>query len=514
VQAPKKPPAKRPKFIWVALGVCCIGIAAMVISSSKTNTSARSTSALSKSAGDPKKTAMVEPEAVVNGAEEEPSTPVQVEPISDESQVFTFKGKLVGWKHETKHPNTLRFDLLGYKDDGSGKMRFPSAGDAIKGINLEGFVDTYVRVSFRGCYDDTGNKIYTEKILDIEELEAAELKAYLADIEKQSTRVFDPSPNALAFSGTWGPRMSIPSAMQPDELKHFKVGEFAAQISQLTTASYVMVNVTQPAHGNFFTGPHPELAESLKLAKPVFPTRDVLGEVLEAIANANKKALVYFAAEGFHAHGNGSSRAPWDRHVKSLGMTHDDATGELLVGYYAKRYKTKIHGWWFDGSGALDSQERLAWRKLVRAENPKAIVVFNRMAGPPFRSTAQCDFFGGHPTPRSVHKFWDMVNLPMIEALEAGAWMDPQGNPVEQPGSGALGHVFMGMQDRWNFGKCAFPPDQAVDWTTRVLAAGGMYTWHAPRSGSAMARQQFKLLLKINNAVERARGDQGTIKQK
>ena len=59
VQAPKKPPAKRPKFIWVALGVCCIGIAAMVISSSKTNTSARSTSALSKSAGDPKKTAMV-----------------------------------------------------------------------------------------------------------------------------------------------------------------------------------------------------------------------------------------------------------------------------------------------------------------------------------------------------------------------------------------------------------------------------------------------------------------------
>lgn len=72
----------------------------------------------------------------------------------------------------------------------------------------------------------------------------------------------------------------------------------------------------------------------------------------------------------------------------------------------------------------------------------------------------------------------------------------------------------MGMQDRWNFGKCAFPPDQAVDWTTRVLAAGGMYPWHAPRSGSAMARQQFKLLLKINNAVERARGDQGTIKQK
>ncbi len=60
----------------------------------------------------------------------------------------------------------------------------------------------------------------------------------------------------------------------------------------------------------------------------------------------------------------------------------------------------------------------------------------------------------------------------------------------------------MGMQDRWDFGKCAFPPDQAVEWTTRVVRAGGMYTWHAPRNGSCMAAGQFRLLLKINDAVE------------
>jgi hypothetical protein len=89
----------------------------------------------------------------------------------------------------------------------------------------------------------------------------------------------------------------------------------------------------------------------------------------------------------------------------------------------------------------------------------------------------------------------------MIEAIEAGAWMNPEGQPVDTPGMGALGHVFMGMQDRWNFGKCEFPPEQAVEWTERVLAAGGMYTWHAPRKQSTMAREQFKLLIKIDQAV-------------
>ncbi|MBT7702439.1 MAG: hypothetical protein HN700_19285, partial [Verrucomicrobia bacterium] len=281
------------------------------------------------------------------------------------------------------------------------------------------------------------------------------------------------------------------------------VAQFVAQISRLTSASYVMVNVTQPAHGNYFTGPHPELAKVLKLSKPAFPARDILGEVLAGIEKTGKKALVYFAAEGFHAHGNEESRAAWDRHVKALGMTHDDATGELLVGYYAERYGRRIHGWWFDGSNGLDAKERLLWRKLVRAGNPDSIVVFNRMAGPPYRSTAQCDYFGGHPTPRSKHKFWDMINLPMIEAIEAGPWMDPDGKPVDDPGNGAMGHVFMGMQDRWNFGKCAFPPAQAIEWTTRVVGAGGMYTWHAPRTGSRMAGGQFRLLLKINDAVEK-----------
>ena len=90
----------------------------------------------------------------------------------------------------------------------------------------------------------------------------------------------------------------------------------------------------------------------------------------------------------------------------------------------------------------------------------------------------------------------------MIEAIEKSAWMDVLGNPVDDKGYGALGNVFMPMQANWNAGECAFPLDQAVDWTTRVLKAGGTLTWVAPRDGSQMQADQFALLLKINAAVE------------
>ena len=122
-------------------------------------------------------------------------------------------------------------------------------------------------------------------------------------------------------------------------------------------------------------------------------------------------------------------------------MTHYEAVRKLILKHYVDKYGSKIDGWWFDGSGGVNKTERLLWRKTVLAGNPKAIIAFNRMAGPPFRSTAECDYFGGHPTPRSRNKFWEPVNLPMITAVEGGPWMNTYGESVKKAGDGALAHV-------------------------------------------------------------------------
>jgi hypothetical protein len=310
-------------------------------------------------------------------------------------------------------------------------------------------------------------------------------------------------PAAMPYMGRWGPRMSLPSEKWPDQLTGFDVAAFSNQIAQLTDASHVMVNVTHPADPSYYTSPNPELEAAIG-ADELFPERDLLDEVLDMIQAQGKKAIVYFASEGLDRAGTPAViRTNWNHYIASQGMDNTEATRELILRYYAEKFGPKIEGWWFDGSGHLDDipGEADRWKEAVHAGNPEAIVSFNRMAGVPFECTAFCDYFGGHPTPRAILPFWDSVNLPMVEAIEAGPWMDAQGNPVNDPASGALGHIFMGLQDRWNFGTIEFPPLQAVDWATRVVDAGGMYTWAVPRDGSEMLNGQFLLLKQINAAM-------------
>ena len=426
--------------------------------------------------------------------------------VGAQGQELVLQGRITGRRHVTK--KRMIYELY-YGFEGKKIRTSGAGGKNTRNIDYSKHVGKYVTLT--GTGKKTDKDIFMYKITRVEPLLGAELDAYLNALNSATTRVFDDSPNALPFAGTWGPRLSIPTGKQPDVVDNFKVSDFAKQFSKLKSASYVMVNVTQPSGPCYFSAPNLELSKISSTLNASMPQRDLLGEVLDAIAKDGKKAIVYFACEGFH---KGDDTRPqkekdmrlvWDQYVESMGVSTNELLGKLVVGYYAKQYGSKIHGWWFDGAGVLDKEDRLLWRKLVREGNPEGIVSFNKMAGPPFRSTPECDIFGGHPTPRLREHFWSMVNLPMVEGIEAGAWMDPAGKPVDEPGMGALGHVFMGMQDRWNSGKCEFPPEQAIEWTQRVLKAGGMYTWHGPRTQSVWAKGQFDLLLKIDAAVSKMR---------
>ena len=321
------------------------------------------------------------------------------------------------------------------------------------------------------------------------------------EIQALTQRIHDPSPNAIPFQGKWGVRMSIPTPANRDDINTFDVDAFAKQFRQLTTANHIMVNVTHPANSSAYSAPHPELAKHM--GSEPFPKRDLLGEVLDAIKASGKKAIVYFACEGFyHTIANRRLQEKWAALLKSKKLGAWDGTRELILKHYADKYGDRIDGWWFDGARHLDEEERTRWKQVIQATNPKAIVAFNRMAGPPWGSTRQCDIFGGHPTPRLRAKAWDPVNLLMIEAVEKSPWMNIIGEPVEDKGDGALAHVFMPMQGSWNRGDLEFPADQAIEWMNRVLKAGGMHTWVVPREGSLMQAEQFDLLLKLNASVE------------
>jgi hypothetical protein len=416
-----------------------------------------------------------------------------------------------------QHPGRKTRRIYVMKSFKGGKHGIPrQERDIAAGINLKDYDNKAVKIKVRALPVATGDLRSTAilKLLSVENLKDDEAQALKKQGEEsmlaEKTRTFNPSPNAMPYSGTWGVRMSLPSAKWPDQLEKFNVTEFIKQISKLNTASYVILNVTHPADPIHFTGPHPQLEKILNTAShikaPSFPSRDLLGEVLDAVRATGKKTIVYFASEGYHtAHAPEKLQDVWFKYIESKGMSHYEAVRKLILKHYVDKYGSKIDGWWFDGSGGVNKAERLLWRKTVLTGNPKGIVAFNRMAGPPFNSSAECDYFGGHPTPRSRNKFWDPVNLPMITAVEGGPWMSPYGKSVKKAGNGALSHVFIGLQDRWTLGACKFPPKQAIEWTSRVVSSGGMYTWSVPRNGDQIAHKQFSLLLKINAEIEKVR---------
>ena len=423
---------------------------------------------------------------------------------------------LVGKLEKRPHPNKKDMSIWDLKSF-FGK-RFSARLNDFGEIDRGPYLDADVRIVAAGevVRGSGGPEPVVRKVLGVERLSAEEAKAFqeeaagAEEARRNRVRPFDPSPNALPYSGKWGIRMPLPGACWEDQLKAFDVKAFADQFNQLTTAHHVMINVTHPSAGCYFTGPHPELA---KIVGPgYFPTRDLLGEVLTAIKASGRKALVYYAVGGFGLgtrRGEEESKLAWDKHIRSRGLYQVEGDREFVLKYFAETYGEKIDGWWFDGAKNITEQERRNWKKTIRAGNPKAILSFNSMGGPPYRSQLECDYFGGHPTPRSKHKFWEPINLPMITDIEKSPWMSISGAPVKEPGYGALGHVFMGLQGRWTGGTCEFPPDQAVEWTTRVLKAGGMYTWAVPRQKkgniSVMPEAQLQLLLKINAAVEKMR---------
>ena len=449
----------------------------------------------------------------------QPATPPPAAPQAKTTQaVATQPATAQELKPDTAGNVTIQ-GLLGAKQISSTRMKYTLRGSALQptfklakpktvDIDLNDYADQLVEVTGKPIeLVRNGNAlIKITEIVRVEKLSPEASEAYYATFD----RAFDPAPNAKAFMGTWGPRVCLPSGQDPERVTNFDVTHLAQQVSQLDSAAYVMVNVTQPSGGCYYTGPHPELSKALQLERPSFPTRDVLGIALDTIEASGKKALVYFGALGMHANrAQEQTKTAWNQHIAALGLNHVEVTRELLVKHYAKRYGHQIAGWWFDGSGHIEEPERILWRQTIHSYNPDAIMVFNRMSGPPYRSTKQCDLFGGHTTPVLVEPFWSMVNEPMITDIERSPWMGTTDSRPVKEGYGALGHAFMGMQNKWTMGKCKFPAKQAIDWTTRVLKAGGMFTWAVPMNQTIaqIPESQFKLLKQINRSVRQLRSE-------
>lgn len=231
----------------------------------------------------------------------------------------------------------------------------------------------------------------------------------------------------------------------------------------------------------------------------------------------------------------------WIKYVKDLnGGTIDYpklhlAFADVIIDYYAEKYKNDIDGWWFDhaseanncGSGSTcrnDFIDKTAVRNAIRAHQPNVPIAFNTCSNAQKSPLQICaagfeDFTAGHPKPLgggSPTLPFESGNYPMVTSVEG----TPDGF-FDSSGWKSLGHVFMPTGSAWNgptipnVWTTPYPytpvtynyldttwgdgvtnadnwnPD-AEDWFTRVLAGQGAWTWNLPRQSNSP--QTFFLL--------------------
>ncbi|VGO18383.1 discoidin domain-containing protein [Pontiella sulfatireligans] len=316
-------------------------------------------------------------------------------------------------------------------------------------------------------------------------------------------------PRTMPYMGGWCPRVQLPAKNNGTEridFTNFDVSAFVDQLVQLDTAKYHFLNLSHGAIATFYTSSHPELASVVNTN--MFPTeRDLLMEVVDELERRgdNRPVIVYQAAHGIKE----SSCPPgawdnWTNHIASLGYTdHHHAVADLIIKYYSLKYGDKIDGWWYDGVNNLSPENQQRYVDAARLGNPKAIIAIPVTSGAPLKSSPWCDYTSGHPFSVKANEPWQPANLLMIENIEAGPWLDQNGDPVDDPNKGALAHAFIPLQRTWNAGE-AFPALQAIDWTTRAVEAGGMMTWSLNRQGSLIEDINFDTLFKINAAMTQA----------
>ena len=316
---------------------------------------------------------------------------------------------------------------------------------------------------------------------------------------------------ALPFSGTWGVRILLPTAYDksktpeaPVNAENFDIDAFMQQIDQLTSINHVMINIGRGHQASWYSSPYPEMAAIM--GDDLFPQRDFFGEILGALKSRGLKVLVYFSSTGMdRGYLSETQMQTWEAYLASVEITHHEGVAQIME-YYSRKFGDQIDGWWVDRVSRIPDEDRKRFASALRAGNPNAMVTMHRKVGYPMeQGTPYCDYTAGHPVAMIIQPPWTLANVAMVENIEAGPWITQTGEPDDREGT-ALGAIFMPFQGHWRRGDPNFPSDQAIEWTSRVMDAGGFYTWAIERDGNGFAEPQFKQLLEINAAIERRNG--------
>lgn len=350
--------------------------------------------------------------------------------------------------------------------------------------------------------------------------------------------VFDPcqggeaiaTPRTAWMSGGWGVRIAIPGGRFRRPGEQLSYSHTIDQVAALSSVRWVMLSVTEPSFGGFFTTYDGELDS---IVPEAFPDSDLLLELIEQARSHGLRVLVYVASQGPEldfvtperaSHLKNTRRQFWSA-AKEIETTWSDyltankdssqSAFAAIIRRISNRFGDRIDGWWFD-HGQHGRSDLLI--PAARSGNEQALVAWNQNhriqrltsdSAPIWTLTASTpgtDFTDGHVSPTRNSNGdgrlpWWSGNDVLVRQVETCSSIN-----------GRLPHVFVPAQSTWRGGPGAFPVGQAVNWTKRVVEGGGAMTWAVALDPPEFSKDRirpdvYSVLLDVDKEMVKALGE-------
>jgi hypothetical protein len=328
-------------------------------------------------------------------------------------------------------------------------------------------------------------------------------RAFLTGASAAGLAIFaqDPVPNRAAWmSGRWGVMNHYladwiaRSTHQPMTIErwnflidHFDVEALAGQLKS-ASAAYYQISIGQ--NSGYYLSPNATYDRITGITPSKCSRRDLVADLYDALHKQGVRLLVYLpsGAPG----GDAAARQALEWQTGPHRNREFQVKWEAIIREWSKRWGAKVEGWWFDGCywpNAMyrtgDPPDFATFAAAARAGNPNSAVAFN---------------------PGVFHR---ILSMTPHQDFIAGEIDDPALIQIRrQTGSqidGAQIQVLSHLGEQWGMGAARFQMEQIVEWSSKLVKAGGAITWDVPvQPGGTMAVEYMKQLTALGERIRQA----------
>jgi hypothetical protein len=269
-------------------------------------------------------------------------------------------------------------------------------------------------------------------------------------------------------------------------IDHFDVEALGAQLKS-AGAAYYQISIGQ--NSGYYLSPNATYDRLTGITPSKCSRRDLVADLYDALHKQGIRLLVYLpsGAPG----GDATARQALEWQTGPHRNREFQLKWEAIIREWSKRWGIKVEGWWFDGCywpnamyRAGDAPDFATFAAAARAGNPNSAVAFNPGVFHRILSmTPHQDFIAGE------------IDDPSLIQIRRQT-----GNQID----GAQIHVLSHLGEQWGMGAPRFQIEQVVEWSTKLVKAGGAITWDVPvQPGGTMTPEFMKQLTALGEALRK-----------